>query len=231
MNAHQAAEADALLVAAVRAKVQRFLPSEFGSDTLNPKAATLPVFAGKIQTQRKVEELAARGKLSYTYVITGPFLDMMLEMGFTGLDLRKKQVTYLDGGDVKFSSSTRATIGKAVVSILSKPEETKNRAIYVQDVALSLKDLLRLSKKAMGEDGWTEIDGGSSEDVANASLEKLRNGQKDMGVFLGILLRAVYGPGYGGVFPKVDNELLGISGLQNGDVVELVRETNKVQTT
>ena len=84
-------------------------------------------------------------------------------MGFLGLDLSKRQVTYLDGGDVKFSTTTRDDVGKAVVGVLGNLEETRNRAVYVQGAVLTLKELLGLAKEALGDEGWTEVDGGTAE--------------------------------------------------------------------
>jgi len=219
-----AAQQQVLLDAAVSAGVTRFIPSEFGSDTLNANAAKLPVYSSKKKVQKQIEDLAAQGKISYTYVINGPFLDFGLEAGFLGLDLKKKQLTYLDGGNAEFSTTTRRTVGKVVVGVLSKPKETMDRAVYVQDVALTLKDLLRLSKQALGEDGWTEIDGGTSADVEKSSYEKLAQGQNDMGVFVGFLLSAFFREGYGGEFQKLDNEMFGISQMSDSDIVEVIRE-------
>ena len=137
-------------------------------------------------------------------MINGPFLDFGLNHGFLGPDLRKKQITYLDGGIANSSTTTLATVAKFVVGVLMKLEETKNRAVYVQDVALTLKDLFRLSKQALGEKGWIELDGGTTEDKEKLSYEKLAEGQKDMGVFLGFLMSAIFREGYGGHFQQLD---------------------------
>jgi len=57
--------------------VKRFVPSEFGSDTLNEKAmAILPQFSkGKVET---VEYLKGKGKegLTWTAFVTGPFFEL-----------------------------------------------------------------------------------------------------------------------------------------------------------
>jgi len=217
----------ALLDASVSVGVKRFIPSEFGSNTLNPKAGQLPVFAHKKVEQQYIEDLAAQDKISYTFVINGPFLDWGLKIGFLGLDLRKKQITYLDGGSSTFSTTTLATIAKAVVGVLTKPEETKNRAVYIQDAAVTLKDLLRLSKQALGEEGWTEVDGGTTEETEKSNYEKLAKGQADAGVFIGFLKSAIFREGYGGHFQKLDNELLGIEELKESDLVELIKEVTK----
>lgn len=160
-------------------------------------------------------------------MINGPFLDWGLNNGFIGLDLRKKQLTYLDGGVRKFSATTLPTIGKAVVGVLKKPEETKNRAVYVQEIAMTLKELLGLAKQALGDEGWTEIDGGTTEEKENSSYEKLAKGQADMTVFGGFLMSAVFREGYGGCFDKLDNQLLGIEEMKESDVVELIKKVVK----
>ena len=218
-----------LLDACVSAGVKRFIPSEYGSDTLNPNAAVLPLFASKKTEQRYLAELAAAGKISYTIVINGPFLDFGLDHGFLGPDLRKRQIRYLDGGVSVFSTTTLATVGKAVLGVVTKLEETKNRAVYVQDAALTLKDVLRLSKLALGEDGWTEIEGGTTAEKEKESYEKLAKGQKDMGVFVGFLMSAIFREGYGGHFQQLDNELLGIVELEEGELVELIKKIAKGQ--
>ena len=224
-----ATEQRALLDASVSAGVKRFLPSQYGSDTLNPKAAQLPVSASKKTSEQQVEELAAQDKITYTYVMSGPFLDFGLQTGFIGLDLKKRQIRYLDAGNAKFSTTTRATVGEAVVGVLAQPEETKNRAVYVQDTAVSLKHLLGLAKQALGGEGWTEVDAGTTEETEKASYDKLASGQKDMTVFLGFLLSSMFREGYGGQFPKTDNELLGIKELTDGQIMELIKDISKEQ--
>ena len=220
-----------LLDASVSAGVQRFIPSEYGSDTLNEKAAVLPLFASKKVEQRYIKELADRGKIGYTLVTSGPFIDLGLQYGFLGPDLKKKQFTYVDGGTATFSTTRLASVGQAVVGVLSKPDETKNRAVYVQEAALSQRDLFKLAKQALGDDGWTEIDGGTTQEIEKISYEKFANGQKDMGVMIGFLMSAIIREGYGGHFHKLDNELLGIEELKEAEIVELIQDIARYQAT
>ncbi|KAI9710930.1 MAG: hypothetical protein M1820_002365 [Bogoriella megaspora] len=217
----------ALLDASVSAGVHRFIPSEFGSDSLNPKAATLPIFAPKKEQEKYLRQLAAEGKISWTIVISGPALDFCMRMRFLGPDLKKRKITWLDDGVGKFSTSILATIGQAVVGVLKKPEETNNRAVYVQSTALTLRDMFRLSKLSLGEEGWTEVDGGKTEENERLSYEKLGNGQKDMGVMLVFLQSAIFGEGYGGNFQKLDNDLLGIEELKESDIIELMKKIDR----
>lgn len=61
--------------AAVKAGVKRFLPSEFGSNTLNKDAVkAIPLFGGKADVLNHLRSKAA-GKFSYTALFTGPFFD------------------------------------------------------------------------------------------------------------------------------------------------------------
>jgi uncharacterized protein YbjT (DUF2867 family) len=64
-----------LIDAAVAAGVKRVIPSEFGSDLNNAKAAALPVFVPKIEVRKYLEKLAAEGKIEWTAVSNGAFLD------------------------------------------------------------------------------------------------------------------------------------------------------------
>lgn len=66
-----------IIDAAVKAGVKRFVPSEFGSDTLNEKALEIlpQYFAGKIAA---VEYLKGKEKdgLTWTAVVTGSFFEL-----------------------------------------------------------------------------------------------------------------------------------------------------------
>lgn len=64
-----------IIDAAIKAGVKRFIPSEFGSNTANPKAVELvPVFKGKesIVNYLKGKE---SDSLSWTCLCNGPFFD------------------------------------------------------------------------------------------------------------------------------------------------------------
>jgi putative NADH-flavin reductase len=66
-----------IIDAAVKAGVKRFVPSEFGSDTLNSKAMDIlpQYFAGK---KAAVEYLKTKEKdgLTWTAFVTGPFFEL-----------------------------------------------------------------------------------------------------------------------------------------------------------
>ena len=67
----------AIVDSAIKAGVKRFVPSEFGSDTLNQKAvAILPqYFKGKVETVEYLKEKEKEG-LTWTAFVTGPFFEL-----------------------------------------------------------------------------------------------------------------------------------------------------------
>lgn len=64
-----------LIDAAIKAKVQRFIPSEFSSNTQSAAVRDLlPVFEAKLEVTRYLEEKEATG-LSWTGLAVGPLFD------------------------------------------------------------------------------------------------------------------------------------------------------------
>ncbi|KAI2471088.1 NAD(P)-binding protein, partial [Annulohypoxylon bovei var. microspora] len=209
-----------LIDAAVKAGVKRFIPSDFGSDTYHPKVATLPSYKIKVDVQNAVKKAAESG-LTWTGVANGPFLDWGITFEFLAKP-KSKEIEYPDGGDQKYSVSNLETVGKAVVGILNNLEQTKNRPVYVQDAAISQKQLAGYLKKALGADGWKETVTSTTEELQQ-SFEELKKEQPNMFlVFMAGLKSAIWGEGYGGHFTKLDNDLLGIKQLSDAEVEAVV---------
>lgn len=210
-----------LVEAAAKAHVKRFIPSEFGTNTLAEKTRALPVFEDKVAVQDALKKEAASGGLTYTLIPTGPFLDWGILTGFI-MNLRGKSVSLFDGGDRLFSATSLPTIGKAVVGVLTHPEETKNRAVYVQDTATTLKHLTALGKTANGAEGWTETVV-SIEEMLEQAWAELKKPQPNPANFaLPFVKAAIWGEGYGSHFEKLDNDLLGIQELSDTELQGLV---------
>ena len=206
-----------LAESAAKAGVKRFLPSEFGSNTLNEKASALPVYEHKVEVQNALKEHATSSGMSYTLVLTGPFLDWGIKVGFL-MNVKTKSITLYDSGDRVFSVTTLPSVGKAVVSVLNKLDATKNRAVHVQDTAITLKGLLAKGKKAAGSEGWTE-EVVAVDDVLAKAWEERKKGSVSMFNFL---IPAIFGEGYGSHFQKLNNELLGMKGLSDDEIQAVV---------
>jgi nucleoside-diphosphate-sugar epimerase len=211
-----------LVEAAAKAHVKRFIPSEFGSNTLHPKTAALPVFGDKVAVQEALKKHAASGHMSYTLICGGPFFDWGMKIGWI-MNLKGKSIVLYDGGERHFSTTTLPTIGKAVVGVLKHPEETKNRAVYVQDTTTTLKKLVEKGKKATGGiEGWTEIVV-SIEELLDQAWAELKTEKPNPENFVMKFINAsTWGEGYGNPFPKIDNDLLGIKEMTDAEVQALV---------
>ncbi|KAF7587214.1 hypothetical protein BBP40_007551 [Aspergillus hancockii] len=211
-----------LIDAAVAAGVKRFLPSEFSADVGNPKAATLPVYRSKIAIHKALEEKAkVNPDFTYTLVRHGPFLDWALAAGFF-FNPKLDAPPFYDGGDRPFSTTTLATIGKAVVGILEHVDETKNRAVYVHDLVTTQRKIYSIVQKLAPERKWNPVNVSTAE-LAAKSQEEWSKGNMDFGAVLGFLCRAVFAEGYGGEFKSVDNELLGLGFKTEAELEEVIK--------
>ena len=217
-------EQSVLVEAAVAANVKRFLPSDFGSDIANPKTNVMPVFKLKTATHKALREAAAaKPDFTYTLVVNGAFLDWGLEKSLL-LNWKDTKPKLFDGGKSLFSATTLDSIGQAVVGVLSHPEETKNRFVYVKDIDVSQSQLLEIAQKIDPGKTWEEPVLVDTAEVEKSSYESLAKGEVSMPVMIGFLMRVIFGPPeYGSRFVKTDNELLGVKGKTEADVEELMR--------
>ncbi|KAH8657986.1 hypothetical protein BX600DRAFT_468487 [Xylariales sp. PMI_506] len=210
-----------LIDAAVAAGVRRFLPSEFGSDLDDAKTRQLPVFVGKVKTQ---EYLQAKAKehpeFTYTFVYNFAFLDWGLRHNFL-LNLAESSPALFDGGDVPFNATTLASVGDAVVGILTHLEETKNRAVRVRDIETTQNKLLALARQAAADKTWNPVTV-KIDDLTAEADKKLAAGDFSFGTFVPYLFRAIFDPSFR-TAASLDNELLGIKGVTDADIIEILK--------
>lgn len=153
--------------------MKRFIPSEFGSDTSDQKVVDfVPIFQGKVDVVKYL--ISKESSISWTAIISGPFFDWGLKVGFLGLDLANKKAELFDGGDVVFSATNTSTIGKAVVATLSDKayEKTKNQHVRIASHAASQNDILASIQRNTGGQKWetTVID---TDALTKSAYEKL----------------------------------------------------------
>lgn len=213
-----------LVKAAVAAGVKRFLPSDFGCDLANPKAAALPVFKYKLNIHKVLREAAAaKPDFTYTLVCNNAFLDWGLEKNFL-LNWKDSKPKLFDGGNKLFSATSLDSVGQAVVGILSHPEETKNRFVYVKDIDISQNQLLAIAKKVEPGKTWEDPIHIDTAELEKSSYESLAKGEVTPQVMVAFLFRIIFGPpDYGGRFATDDNELLGLKGKTEADVEAILK--------
>ncbi|KAJ5978195.1 hypothetical protein N7501_001537 [Penicillium viridicatum] len=206
-----------LIDAAAATGVKRFIPSEYGCDTKNPLTGRLPVFGDKIGVHEHLKNVAQQSGLSYSVLITGPFLDWGLEHGFV-LNLAGPAALY-DGGDRRISTTTLAGIGKGIVGILNNLEATKNSTLYINEARITQNELLELSGKNI------ETNVVKTTDLEQDAFAELGKPAPNPEIFVPkFILRAIFGEGFGSLFDseKLSNDLLGVKTLSKEELRGLI---------
>ncbi|KAJ5399676.1 hypothetical protein N7465_010165 [Penicillium sp. CMV-2018d] len=206
-----------LIDAAAATGVKRFIPSEYGCDTKNPLTARLPVFGDKIGVHEHLKNVAQQSGLSYSVLITGPFLDWGLEHGFV-LNLAGPAALY-DGGDRRISTTTLSGIGKGIVGILNNLEATKNSTLYINEARVTQNELLELSGKNI------ETNVVKTTDLEQDAFAELAKPAPNPEIFVPkFILRAIFGEGFGSLFDseKLSNDLLGVKTLSKEELRGLI---------
>jgi hypothetical protein len=196
--------------------VQRFLPSEYGSDITNDNLNSLiPVFAPKVAV---IDYLKTKeSEISWTSIITGAFFDWGLKVSFLGLNGSTKTATLIDGGESKFVTTNLRQIGRAIIATLEQPEKTKNQHVYVSSFVTSQKEILAAAEKITGEK-W-KVENVVGQEKLNNGLEKL--GKHDYSGVVDLLQATVFGNfGVADFSSKLWNEKLG---LEKEDFEESVK--------
>lgn len=211
-----------LIDAAAAAGVKRIIPSDFGANLDNPKTRQLPVFGDKVKAQEHVSDKSKTTDLTYTLVYNNAFLDWGLEHDFI-LRISDAKPVIIDGGDLPFSATTLGSVADAVVGILTRPEETKNRSVRIHDIVTSQNQLLALAKKVAPGKSW-EVVPVKLDDLTVAADARLAKGIYDVETFAPYLSRATLDPGFGGKFDTTDNELLGVKGVSEDEVTQILKK-------
>ncbi|KAF7951283.1 hypothetical protein EAE96_006605 [Botrytis aclada] len=213
----------AIIYAAIKAGVKRFVPSEFGSDTRNEKAIKIfpQRFKHKLDT---VEYLKGKEKdgLTWSAFVTGPFFELAVKATM-GFNLKEhKAIIYNEGKDV-YSTTTMASIGTALKNALLNPEETTNKYLFISSFDVSQNQILASLEKATDKK-WdvTYVD---AEEQKKIGMEKMKKG--DLSGAMGLIRYINSVKGHGGDFAEYEdmsNELLGV---QREDLDEVVKRIVK----
>lgn len=151
--------------AAAAAGVKRLIPADFGSCDSNGERERelVKLFERKVQVRQSLQELAQQNEsFTWTSLVTGHFFDWGLRENFLHFNLQTRRADIIDDGGAKSSQATLPQIAKATIRVLQRPEETKNRMLFIQSFCVSQNEVLASLEKAMGVT-W-EIDRYDSED-------------------------------------------------------------------
>jgi hypothetical protein len=146
--------------AAVQAGVQRFIPADFGSVDSSSKHAQdcVPLFANKTELRSYLTQLSEENEgFSWSSIVCGHFFDW--DVAFLHLWPKERRADAVKEGDLKTSYSTLARVGEATSRILQKPEETRDRVLFIQSFCVTQPELIRAFEKASGAESevrWLE---------------------------------------------------------------------------
>lgn len=210
-----------LIDAAVAAGVKRFIPSDFGSVSTNPKLDKLPLYSSMANIREHLQKKAAVGELSWTVLACGAFLEFVLNMP-TVIDFKNHTATILDDGDNRVTSTSMPLVGTAIAAILKNFEATKNQILHISEVIWTQNQLLGFAKELQPGIKW-ETNKTQTSVLLKESLEQIGAGDLSMPVILKLLkATALAGDTYGGAYDVTDNELLGIKELTADGLKTLV---------
>ncbi|KAL3451155.1 hypothetical protein BJX65DRAFT_269040 [Aspergillus insuetus] len=220
-----------LIDACVAADVERFIPAEFGMDSLNPLAQNLFVCTPKAATQRYLAQKCTedpKSGFSWTGIANGLFLDWCLEQKII-LDIEGRFATLYNGGDVRFSVTLFRDVARAVLGVVENldSEEIRNRVVYVHSAVVSQRQLIRYVQETDDANGreWRTVVK-NTEEVRRGSLEELEKGEAaDVeGAMLGFCIMGSWNPEYGCDFSgRVDNELSGAKEMSEEELKGFIR--------
>jgi hypothetical protein len=107
------------------------------------------------------------GDLLTSYTHPGFWYEYSLSGGYYGIDIPKREVTFIDDGKQRLNTATWAQTGLAVANLLSLPvsasdgkgpalESYRNRMLFISSFALSQREMFEAVQKATGttEKDW-----------------------------------------------------------------------------
>ncbi|RKU40261.1 hypothetical protein DL546_001313 [Coniochaeta pulveracea] len=207
--------------AAAAAGVKRFIPADYGSvDARSEYARKLvQLFEKKVKVRETLENLSAKsnGSFTWTSIVCGHFFDWGLTNGFLHFYPEQKRADILGDGTARSSNSTLGQVGKAVVRILQKPEDTKNRVLMIQSFCVSQLDVLRSLEKATGSK-WDVRYEDTDEFVAKHKA-KADAGNKESIEDLVFALGVIEGN-----WEEKEDFAMDLLGLQNEDLDQAVKD-------
>lgn len=151
-----------LIRAAGDAGVPWIIPNEFGNDGENEQLGRDIVIGPPKQKDREFIESLGKSKwvgiacnFWYEFSLAGP--------GFYGIDIAKKEVTWIEDGNTKLHTSTWPQTGRAVAELLSLPVYPRdgndksttlsayaNKFTYINSFTLTQREMLESVKRVTG---------------------------------------------------------------------------------
>ncbi|KAJ4989779.1 NmrA-like family protein [Stagonosporopsis vannaccii] len=173
-----------IIDAAIAAGVHRFMPHEFGCDTLNKKISERILKTA--ERAKVIDHLrtasAASSDFEWVGVATGHTLDTALISGNMGFDMQWHSATIHGIGTETFATSSLQRIGHVVARVIDHWDEVRNQYIYAAGVLTSANEVLRSAEKATQRE--FTVGNYDVEDCIREGITRIERGYPDSGMFL-----------------------------------------------
>ncbi|KAF9881732.1 NmrA-like family protein [Colletotrichum karsti] len=208
-----------IIDASIKAGVKRFVPSDWGTFTTDPKAhRELAIVLGPmVDIQNYLAEKARAGEIEYNIFSIGGFLDFLINFPLA-FDYANKTVELWDAGNYPISTTSLSSIGKAVAGALKNPEATKNRNLKIHELVVTQAQLVALAKKySPPGTEWKEIKVDGEAGFAKA-VEAVKANPSNEYAILGAIKAGLLAGRFTASYEKVDNDLVGVPLLSEADL-------------
>lgn len=210
-----------MIDAITSADISRFIPSEFGHDSLNEKIqARLPAYKERAETIKYLEQVAEDGRLSWSAAATGTTLDRGIVNGSLGFDLAWRSATLHGSGDEKFAASSVAWIGKVVATMLRSWEAVEGKYLHAAGLVTCANEVVQCLSIAMGKQ-W-DAEPGDVEVCVMEAEQRIEKGFVDAGMFL-LERSLMYDESLVATRPFRERDSLKSLGMEGETVEEVVR--------
>ncbi|KAF2009246.1 hypothetical protein BU24DRAFT_85738 [Aaosphaeria arxii CBS 175.79] len=173
-----------IIDAAIAAGVTRFVPNEFGQDSLNEEIQQrMPQSAQRAKVIDYLRRTShARPDFEWCAVATGCILDTLLPSGDLGFDLQWQSASIHGTGHEFFAASSLERVGLVMASIIRRWDQTKNKYLYAAGVlttAQSILGCLERCSEATWSTSYSDV-----EECVREGHSRIQRGWPDSGMFL-----------------------------------------------
>ncbi|KAJ6438846.1 3-hydroxybenzoate 6-hydroxylase [Purpureocillium lavendulum] len=201
-----------MIDAAVQAGVKRFIPADYTSFSTDPAASALPQHLPLKAVQAHLHDYANKGRMEYSIVATGVFLEFLIDRGFA-VNWHDKTAQLWGEANHPISTTSLAAAAKAVAAVLKNADQTANRAVYVNELVVTQGQILSLGKKvAPTSTEWAATNIKDPDAEFERRLQAVAQ-KPEMPSIMALVVGTLLSGKFRAQFDTLDNDLLGIKTL------------------
>ncbi|VUC27692.1 unnamed protein product [Clonostachys rosea] len=203
-----------IIDAAIKAGVERFIPSDFGSISTDLSAAHLLHNIQLVEIQNNLK--SNEDLIEWTVFSIGAFTEFLVNFDIA-FDWQNKSAEIWGDGGHRISTTSLLGTAKAIAAALKDPSVSKNRVLHVHELAVTQSQLLTLAQKFSPGTTWKikTIDNPLEE---MERLGKVAQQNPEPGNIYKFVRATLLSGRFQAFYEQVDNELLGLGLLTEDDL-------------